>query len=216
MVSITQSSSLIPDSVVGRWFVASSALGSVTITGSRFKVEDTGTISAASTLLGTSIGFGGTAASGWDINVQSSYHNEIDFWGVQLEPDRGASMFQLASGNPDAELNACQRYFQSIDKLYTSMVSYNDSTDSGSNYGFGFMIYSAKRALPTITYPSVVTGNYSCNWVDGNTETVSSIESSVVSSESTRFKAFIGGSIGTHGTVGTFNIQAPVYIDAEL
>jgi hypothetical protein len=218
MVSITPvsaTSALIPDAVLGRWYVTASALGSITITGSGFTVADTGTISAANTLLGTTIGFGGTAASGWDINVQSSYHNEVDFWGVQLEPDRGASMFQTASGSPDSEFMACTKYFQALDKVYTLVTSYDTS---GYDQGFTQIWYTPKRSVPTLVFPRITDPNYDINWVDGNTESVRSIYASGVALTAARIGVTLntGSTIGPIGSTGYLNVNAPIYVDSEL
>lgn len=213
--------SYIPDAVEGTWTVTGGGTGYVTITGSGFTVANTTIASGnqAFVLFGTDFGWGGTADSSWDINVQTLYHNEIDIWGVQFEPDRGASMFQVASGNRDAEVAACQRYYQALDKQYLLVTSY----DTSPSYGYTQIAYSPKRTIPAITFPSAATtaiadANYDVNWVDGDTESVTSagLEATGISNSNARVKVNVTGTIGAVGSTGYLNINAPVYVDAEL
>lgn len=74
-------------------------------------------------------------------NVRSSsighQSGTFDFWGVQLEAGTVATNFVTATGNPQAELAACQRYFQKIGNGGGAYYMYTVATVEGTTTLWG-------------------------------------------------------------------------------
>jgi hypothetical protein len=107
----------------------------------------TGTVPSNATQIGFRLGWSATGTAGADDSLQIT--------GVQFETGSIATAFQTATGNPQAELAACQRYFE----RYSSESSSNGAAVFGTGWAKStskavFMISSRvqKRVVPTITF----------------------------------------------------------------
>jgi hypothetical protein len=78
----------------------------------------------------------------------------IDVWGMQLEAGSVATAFQTATGNLQAELAACQRYYELGRAVWTGAVV-NGNTWGVSN---GFKVQ--KRSAPTVIATTVADNNF--------------------------------------------------------
>jgi hypothetical protein len=63
----------------------------------------------------------------------------IDIWGVQLEAGSVATPFTTNTGNQQAELAACQRYFQTI-------LNSSEAVNNFENFGIG-LVWATNRVL---------------------------------------------------------------------
>jgi hypothetical protein len=114
------------------------SISSVTLTTSWTRYTFTFTVAS---LAGKTIGSGFTGNFQLIFNAANNLVQTIDIWGVQLEAGSVATPFQTATGNPQAELAACQRYFC---KSYSIGLAPGASTNDG-------IIYSGGNALTTTT-----------------------------------------------------------------
>lgn len=153
---------------------------------------------------GTNIGdFGGVASSGWDINREVD-NFEIDLFGFQLEPDRGASQFHLATGHPVSEAVACKRYFEQV--YVGNMITMSNSSDRM----LGVIWYSEKYSTPTISYTDGLIVGQSTAGGAVSSRTISSITSSSPSLTNCRVQFNISGSSFVLGSAGYGQVTANV------
>ena len=75
----------------------------------------------------------------------------IDLWGVQLEAGSTATPFTTNTANPQAELAACQRYFQ----IMSAGSGVIGSKNSGTVTYFIVPLKVNMRAAPTVTTSAV-------------------------------------------------------------
>jgi hypothetical protein len=101
------------------------SISSVTLTTSWTRYTFTFTVAS---LAGKTIGSGFTGNFQLIFNAANNLVQTIDIWGVQLEAGSVATPFQTATGNPQAELAACQRYYQ----RYTTGSAYGIIAGFGS------------------------------------------------------------------------------------
>jgi hypothetical protein len=83
-------------------------------------------------IAGKTIGSGFTGNFQLVFNAANNIVQTIDMWGIQLEAGRVATPFQTATGNPQAELAACQRYFwQAFSNLGYASIAPTNYDNSG-------------------------------------------------------------------------------------
>jgi hypothetical protein len=81
----------------------------------------------------------------------------IDLWGVQLEAGSVATPFTTNTGNQQAELAACQRYFVRLNASTTIFIG-QGMARSGAPWGlFGSVpLPTSMRANPSLSYSGLV------------------------------------------------------------
>lgn len=85
-------------------------------------------------------------------------NTSVDLWGVQLEAGPVATAFTTATGNPQSELAACQRYYYRV----------NSSLDSYVTFGLGW-VDTSTQAYYTIPMPVTLRGNPNIAFSAANT-----------------------------------------------
>lgn len=89
----------------------------------------------------------------------------FDVWGVQLEAGSVATPFQTATGNKQAELAACQRYYQVFNR--DNMVTTGAAiTTAAACTGLQFL--AEMRTAPTITLAGAGSGSGQISFLKSN------------------------------------------------
>jgi hypothetical protein len=108
----------------------------------------------------------------------------IDIWGIQLEEGSVATAFTTNTANPQAELAACQRYYEQSE-IYGLIGHAYSSTQFAFNYKFNV----PKRAVPSVSMLSA--GSYNLYSGNSTPRTMSSVGSNLVGLNQVQFLATV-------------------------
>jgi hypothetical protein len=120
------------------------SISSVTLTTSWTRYTFTFTVAS---LAGKTIGSGFTGNFQIIFNAANNLVQTIDIWGLQLEAGSVATPFQTATGNPQAELAACQRYYWRTSG--TNIIPYTAYARDTTGAFVGVTYPSVMRVAPT-------------------------------------------------------------------
>jgi hypothetical protein len=114
-------------------------------------------------------------------------NNTFDIWGVQIEAGSNVTAFQTATGNPQAELAACQRYYYRINASSLSSVPHYGQ---GSAISTTSIYANVPLATTMRTIPAAIDFSVTNAWDGAGTLTGSS--AFIASDRSTQNTGVIG------------------------
>ena len=145
-------------------------IGQATISTSWARYSVTGTLSSLTgKTLGTTANSSILALSMWvsggsDWNSRTGslgiQNNTFDFWGVQVEAGSIATPFTTATGNPQAELAACQRYYFRFGPTQNKFAPGTFMTGTASTSEIFVKFPVTMRAAPTALEQSGTASHY--------------------------------------------------------
>jgi len=116
------------------------------------------------------------ALFGTSVGIQS---NTFDFWGVQLEAGSVATAFQTATGTLQGELQACQRYFLSLNNNVTATADYFNGGYYSTTGLYGVVNFPVQmRVAPSTSFTA---GSTFQAWIGGSATTCSAIGQNITS-----------------------------------
>ena len=81
-------------------------------------------------------------------------NNTFQFWGIQAEASSTVTAFKTATGNPETELLACQRYYSRVNGTTVGGATWITGHITGSSPSYAIACYQypvEMRVAPTIT-----------------------------------------------------------------
>jgi hypothetical protein len=108
--------------------VSTTVVASQSITTSWVRYSHTFTVPSVS---GKTIGFNNSFSITLRLPLNATF--TFDIWGVQLEAGSSATAFQTATGTPQGELAACQRYYYRISSTSSNLYAYMTPSGSASS-----------------------------------------------------------------------------------
>ncbi len=138
-------------------------------------------------------------------NTLGAQNNTFDFWGMQLEEGSYATPFRRNAPSIQAELAACQRYFQALGAGTTGQY-YSGSTLVECGITFPVVM----RAAPTLTHA----GNYTVLDIGVAVRTASGTSLTVAGP--TGAQIMLSGVGGTNGNQHVVRETTNIWFSAEL
>jgi hypothetical protein len=187
-------------------------ISSPTLTTSWTRYTFTFTVASIS---GKTIGTGFTGNFQLVFNAANNITQTIDLWGIQLEAGSVATPFTTNTANPQAELAACQRYFQIMSGPGSGVIG---SKNNGTTTYFIVPLKVNMRAAPSMTSSAV--GELALSALNGSTTyPATSFSTNRSSPWSASFGLTQNTSDGTAGSAGILLIDSGsgwVAFSAEL
>jgi hypothetical protein len=137
--------------------------------------------------------------------IMNSQNTDIDIWGVQLEAGSVATAFQRNGASPQAELAACQRYYQ----RFVAEANYSYLRANGAGNSSTVARLDTPAIVSMRTKPSAVDFSSGLRLINASESSIANITSLTLSSDSSSNVFSLNGNVASGLTANMFyRVQA--------